>query len=96
MNMRLDRGYQDFSTVFLPTADRLRDFDIHVYTDDPATNPDAQGTLCMHHHGSFGEGVTAELTCCYGPIRGRFVRVTNTAGEGLTLCEVQVMAVPAV
>ena len=82
--------------MFPPTAQRLRDFDVHVHTENPATNQSASGALCFHYDGPMGAGVTEELVCCRGPMRGRFVRVTNTPGEILTLCEVQVMAVPAV
>ena len=42
-----------------------------------------------------GRGVTEDLPCCGAPITGRFVRVTDTPDEYLSLCEVQVMAVPS-
>ena len=67
---------------------------MHVYTDDPAANPSAQGTLCTHYDGQMGDGETEELTCDNGPITGRFVRVTNTPAQYLSLCEVKVMAMP--
>ena len=88
--------YQMFTVLFDSTAHRLQDFDIHVYVQDPATNPSASGALCAHHDGPMGSAETKELVCCDGPIRGRFVRIANTPGQYLTLCEVQVMAVPAV
>ena len=91
------RGRDKFPPVLVfLTAERLRDFDVHVYTEDPETNPTATGTLCWHYDGQAGDGETEELVCCDGPIRGRFVRMTNAPGFSLTLCEVQVMAVPAV
>ncbi|KAK7095358.1 hypothetical protein V1264_006778 [Littorina saxatilis] len=77
-------------------AERLHDFDIHVYGEDPVTNQIASGTLCHHYNGHMGAGVTEDLPCYYAPISGRFVRVTNGVTDGddtLTLCEVQVMAV---
>ena len=84
-------GCFDVAT-FVSTDERLQDFDVYVYDEDPLTSP--SGTLCIHHDGPMGRGVTEELTCDNGPIRGRFVRVVNTPGRVLTLCEVQVMAVP--
>ena len=77
------------------TGHRLRDFDVHVYTENPSSNPSALGNLCSHYDGPMGGDVAEELVCCNGPIRGRYVRVTNTPSEYLTLCEVQVMSVPA-
>ena len=82
--------------MFDQPGERLRDFDIHIYTEDPAANPSMSGTLCIHYDGIFGAGETEDMICRNGPIRGRYVRVTNTPGESLSLCEVQVMAVPAV
>ena len=78
---------------FDSTGERLRDFDVHVYMENPMINPSAPGTLCIHYDGPMAGGVTEKLICSNGPIRGRFVRVTNTPGEPLLLCEVQVMAV---
>ena len=80
---------------FDSTEERLRDFDVRVYTENPMINQSAPGTLCIHYDGPMAGDVTEELVCCYGPTRGRFVRVTNTPGEPLSLCEVQVMAVQA-
>ena len=78
---------------FDSTGGRLHDFDVRVYMENPMINPSAPGTLCIHYDGPMAGGVTEELVCCYGPTTGRFVRVTNTPGEPLALCEVQVMAV---
>ena len=81
--------------MFGPTAHQLRDFDVMVYEDDPATNPSAAGSLCIRYCGQMATGVTQELVCNDGPIRGRYIQVKNTAGQYLALCELQVMAVPA-
>ncbi|XP_070175652.1 fucolectin-like [Littorina saxatilis] len=78
-------------------GERLHDFDVHVYGEEPVTNQVASGTLCHHYNGPMGAGVTEDLPCYNAPISGRFVRVTNSVTNGddpLTLCEVQVMAVP--
>ena len=64
-----------------------------VYEDDPGTNPSAPETLCIRYSGYMATGVTQELVCNNGPIRGRYVQVKNTAGAQVALCELQVMAV---
>ena len=80
---------------FDSTGERLHDFGVHVYTENPMINSSAPGILCIHYDGPMATCVTEKLVCGNGPIRGRFVRVTNAPGETLTLCEVQVMAVQA-
>ena len=82
--------------MFESTVTRLRDYDIDVYTDDPAANQSVTGTLCSHYDGPMEMGTTEERVCTNGPISGRFVRVTNAPGEVLSLCEVQVMVEPPV
>ncbi|XP_070208114.1 uncharacterized protein [Littorina saxatilis] len=73
---------------------RLHDFDVDVYDKDPVTYPEASVTRCHHHVGHMPRDVTEELVCDDPPITGRVVRVTNAPEEPLSLCEVQVLAVP--
>ncbi|XP_070203106.1 fucolectin-6-like [Littorina saxatilis] len=75
-------------------AKRLHDFDVDVYDKDPEMYPNATAQRCYHYVGSMPSGATEELVCENRPICGHVVRVTNAPGEFLTLCEVQVMAVP--
>ncbi|KAK7116128.1 hypothetical protein V1264_001867 [Littorina saxatilis] len=89
----------DISSVIITTsvdccADRLHDFDVDVYDKDPEMYPDATAQRCYHYVGSIPTGATEDLVCENRPIRGRVVRVTNAPGYVLSLCEVQVMAVP--
>ena len=94
---RIEKDKQSTAVSHIPLFNssgwRLRDFDIHTYTENPEINSSAPGTLCIHYDGPMADGVTEELVCSNGPIRGRFVRVTNSPGEPLVLCEVQVVAV---
>ncbi|KAK7096310.1 hypothetical protein V1264_005617 [Littorina saxatilis] len=94
----LEACYAILSVIITARADccpeRLHDFDVDVYDKDPEVYPGASFTRCYHYVGVMPAGVTEELVCDNKPIVGRVVRITDAPGEYLTLCEVQVMAVP--
>ncbi|XP_048242988.1 fucolectin-like [Haliotis rufescens] len=73
-------------------ADRLHDFTIDVYVDDPAVTVSAQPTLCHYYHGVFRP--TTQDIMCDSVVAGRFVRLsgkkTPPAGDLFTLCEVSI------
>jgi hypothetical protein len=78
----------------LLTAEKLRMVDISVYDMDPNQNPSAPSRLCFHYGDTMKAGVNV-INCYGGSVPGQYVRITNVAGEALTLCEVQILAVPA-
>ncbi|KAK7497519.1 hypothetical protein BaRGS_00011159 [Batillaria attramentaria] len=82
-------GAATFILRRLPSADRLRDFDVEIFTQDPVDNPTAEAALCYHYTGSMPPGVTETLYCPI-PYCGRYVRIRKSSAN-LSLCEVQVL-----
>ena len=78
-----------FFVCLLLANEYRQDFAIHVYTEDPQTNPDAIGSLCYHYDSPTDTQVT--LRCSPSTAPGRFLRIT-TMTEGLLLCEVEAEA----
>ena len=73
----------------------LEDFTVHVDLD--ATHPkqgSGRRTQCFDYNGPVVPSATVRLDC-HQPIYGRYVMVTVTFAS-LTLCEVEVLAIPAV
>ncbi|XP_067679666.1 fucolectin-1-like [Haliotis asinina] len=72
---------------------RLHNFDIEVFSTDPAIDPGANGQLCFSFFGQFGDSLTETLRCVY-PVKGRYVRIKKrqrlNSDDLLTLCEVAV------
>ncbi|XP_071081783.1 uncharacterized protein [Haliotis cracherodii] len=76
------------------SGDRLHDFNLEVFSDDPTINTEAQSRMCYFHKGLVaGLGKTKTIPCTE-PVVGRFLRLTSTAkrdrGDLLQLCEVEV------
>ena len=80
----------------LASVGRLRDFSITVYTENPSTVPTATAAVCAMYSGPFPNAVTEAVPCTTQPVVGRYVRITDTPNEFLTLCEIQVNAVVSV
>ncbi|KAK7461195.1 hypothetical protein BaRGS_00038754 [Batillaria attramentaria] len=74
-------------------GERLRDFYVEIFSEDPAGNPYATSTLCYHYPGTMPGGATQTLYCLK-PAWGRYVRIKKPASVPLTLCGVDVL-VPA-
>ncbi|KAK7497514.1 hypothetical protein BaRGS_00011154 [Batillaria attramentaria] len=52
--------------TWLPTlsaADRLKDFDVEIFAQDPVANPTAEAALCYHYTGPMARGATETLNC---------------------------------
>ncbi|KAK7478817.1 hypothetical protein BaRGS_00029916, partial [Batillaria attramentaria] len=71
------------------TCDRLSNFNIEVFTEDPVAVPTATPTLCHSQTAAVPGGATVPYECDR-PIIGRYVRIQKNGTE-LYLCEVQVM-----
>ena len=69
---------------------RLRYFDIDLFNEDPTSSAYVVSTPCYFYDGMFPEGATETLLCQSGTVSGRYLRITNTEGQYLTLCEVEV------
>ncbi|XP_041367281.1 fucolectin-3-like [Gigantopelta aegis] len=69
-------------------SDRLKNFTIYVFVNDPHKFVNEKPLFCGDHPGAAGISVT--ITCQTG-VRGRFLRITHyNRGYALTMCEVQV------
>ncbi|XP_041366745.1 fucolectin-like [Gigantopelta aegis] len=69
-------------------SDRLKNFTIKVFVNDPLKFVNEKPLLCGKHPGVVGISVT--INCPTG-VRGRFLRITNyKMGNPLCMCEVQV------
>ncbi|KAK7497521.1 hypothetical protein BaRGS_00011161 [Batillaria attramentaria] len=47
----------------LSAADRLKDFDVEIFAQDPVANPTAEAALCYHYTGPMARGATETLNC---------------------------------
>ena len=74
--------------TFVCAEDRLSDFDIEVFTENPEENASATGALCYHHTGAMGNKAT--LHCNNGPLFGRYIRLTNQVIQSIHICEFEV------
>ena len=73
-------------------GERLQNFDIEVFTQNPMALAEPKHETCYHYVGPMGSGVT-ELLVCSRPIRGRYVRITMpSVGLPMHMCEVEVLA----
>ncbi|XP_048246323.1 uncharacterized protein LOC124144747 [Haliotis rufescens] len=74
-------------------ANRLHDFEIEVFKEDPSVNTTAVGARCTMYVGAVPDGSIQKVTCDEEVV-GRFVRISgrNPADNAdvLTLCEVEV------
>ncbi|XP_071090052.1 fucolectin-3-like [Haliotis cracherodii] len=75
--------------------ERLTNFTVEVHTSDPMTSNNTGLQVCYLHEGTFGSGLTVDLTCAVNTI-GRYVRIVkyNSGDDPLTLCEVAVKGAP--
>ena len=83
-------------TYIIFPADRLQNFTIEVDNSpsDPKKGLQETSARCFHHTGPVGFGATIRLNCSQ-PIHGRYVTVLLFYDNALTLCEVEVLAIPA-
>nr|KAG5686621.1 hypothetical protein BaRGS_006295 [Batillaria attramentaria] len=65
-------------------GERLRDFYVEIFSEDPAGNPYATPTPCYHYPGTMPGGATQTLYCLK-PAWGRYVRIKKPASVPLTL-----------
>ncbi|XP_041377224.1 uncharacterized protein LOC121389646 [Gigantopelta aegis] len=72
--------------------DRLANFTVYVYEEDPTAFSAANRKLCKHYPGTVGSGQWVELSC-ESHVIGRYVRVSkyNTdVSSLLQICELEV------
>ncbi|XP_046559868.1 fucolectin-4-like [Haliotis rubra] len=74
--------------------ERLRNFAVNLYSNNPVTYPGQAPKTCYYHAGPVARGATVTLSCIK-PVRGRFLRLDGDAGipgedNQFTVCEVQV------
>ena len=74
-------------TIIYILAERLRNFSIEVFCNDPLKFANEEPQICGTHPEAAGANVIVE---CQLGVRGRFVKITLYNASPLTLCEVQV------
>ena len=84
---------REVMTFFFISADRLHDFAIEVFSQNPMGCDTASVGVCfIYTGGGLSSGQTTIV--CDKPIRGRFVRIRKwglkDSIDVLTLCEVEV------
>ncbi|XP_046340233.2 fucolectin-1-like [Haliotis rufescens] len=78
------------------TPERLHDFALDVYREDPRSHDDATPQLCFMYNGAVTEPGKTEAINCTSPVTGRYLRIsgkkTQNSQDVLQFCEVQVFA----
>ncbi|XP_046371605.1 uncharacterized protein LOC124145753 [Haliotis rufescens] len=79
------------------TAERLHDFSIDLYDEDPSLYPLSASKLCYFYSGSVTTPGATATVACSRPVTGRFVRISGrnklNYDDMLTMCDIQVFGV---